>query len=79
MKKVLFLFALLLTFTFPVFAQETGADNGIPVEWYKWLGYLLVIYELAAKIVPTVKDYTIVTRAYKFLHWLLSYNNLKKD
>lgn len=78
MKKVLLMFLLLVAITLPCFAQETNAA-GIPENWLKVLGYILALYEVAARIVPTVKDYTIVSRLYKFLHWLLQANNLKAD
>lgn len=42
------------------------------------IGIVVLIYEFLSRIIPSVKDWTIVGNIIKFLRWLSDYlNNLK--
>lgn len=43
---------------------------------------ILVLYEVLARLIPSIKDYTIIGNIIKFLKWLSDYlnnNEKKKD
>lgn len=42
------------------------------------IAILLSIYEILTRVVPTVKDWTILGNIIKFLKWLSDYLNNKK-
>ena len=50
---------------------HTPGDN-----FYIFLAFLVATYELVARFVPTVKDFTILGFLYRFLFLYLKYSSL---
>lgn len=42
------------------------------------IGIILGIYELLSRVIPSVKDWSILGNIIKFLRWLSDYLNRKK-
>lgn len=72
--KTVFLFLVLI-----LFCSFTVDGSGIDYSDPGTIGIILAaVYELAARLVPTIKDYTIVGKVLKGLRWLSKFLNIKK-
>jgi hypothetical protein len=48
--------------------------------WQLIVSLILGIYEVIARLIPTVKDYTIIGKLIVILKWISDYfNNIKKN
>lgn len=76
LKLLFFSITMLLTCVVIAFAQDSTAvaDNPIialvPESWYGYIGVLLLVYEFIARIYPTVKNYTILSKIVQILAWI---------
>lgn len=82
MKFIKFLFAAVFTFVaFTVFAQDTtgidtttvsnGTSNWLSANWGVVVAAALGIYEVLARLIPTIKNYSIVSLIVKVLNALV--------
>lgn len=69
MKKIIYLLLLLICFT-PVFAESEAL---IPQDsiTYMVIGILLGLYELVSRVVPTVKDWSVLNFIVRVLNLLV--------
>jgi len=44
----------------------------------KIIGFILGLYELLSRVIPTINDWTILGNIIKFLKWISDYLNNKK-
>lgn len=63
--------------------STTVSDNPIvaliPESWFGYIVIILGAYEFIARVIPTVKDYSIVSKIIGILQWLSkSTNKIKK-
>lgn len=79
------LFVALTSIAITSFGQQidsTAAVNSvlalIPVKWFGYIAMIIGIYELAVRIFPTVKDYSIIQKIIDILSSISSWANIRK-
>jgi hypothetical protein len=85
MKKYMILFALLILVIGAIAQTATVTTvidpNAIPVgggwpEWTSWaIVVLLTLWEIVLRLVPTAKDWTLVSKIVTILNWIVSLIN----
>lgn len=93
MKKLIFLFVLLLIGVIGVFADSIVATdttfanphvidpNAVPIggAWHEWVNWAIIVvlalWEIVLRIIPTSKDWTIISKVVSILNWIVSLFN----
>ena len=74
-KRIIFLSLLILAITASAFAQDA---EPLKLSWTIIIPIILGIYDVLARIIPTVNDWSWLSWIVKFLNFLNEFFNRKK-
>jgi len=72
------LLCLLFMFMFPSLFSQTMEPEPFKVTWHLIVALLAGIYEVVARTIPTVKNYSFIAKIIEILLWLSNFLNRKK-
>lgn len=76
MKAILFFMFIILIACKNTINVEPGTDPAL--SWQLIVAFIAGVYEVAARLIPTVKNYSLIAKIIEVLVWLSNRFNVKK-